>query len=320
MQKRVRDESLIRGRHRTGQYIIAGNEPCAENIRDWITRRGFEQYERAALRLKRDSKPRNKLYNFHLPEAKCTVVMKTSTPVPEYKLPRRLELALKHVLNDYNKTAFLMCRRMRLAGIPVTRPFAYWNSRRGLLDQVSYFLYEKFDPDCSLAEWYETIRQSGHDNTDELLKAAIAKAMAIVRAMHDAGFRHSDPHGGNFLVRPATRPETAAGAGAPDVERTVYCLVDYDQCSRAAIRLPPIKQFFDLRELRRTSIGGLGPHQLLNVYLDGKPSPCAHAVLEFWHRGGFNPWRWLFPQREKIHGRHLKRPPEKPGTDQTIPR
>ena len=233
--------------------------------------------------------------------------MKTCHPTPEYKWLRQFELALRQHLRDYNKTAFLGCRMMYLAEIPVARPFAYWNSRRSLFDQTSYFLYEKVASDCSLDEWCKTIRQSkgqsGHDDVAALLKAAKAKAMKIVKAMHDAGFRHGDPHGNNFLVNPPTTKKLLPS----DIEKTPYYLIDYDHCTRASVRFPPVKRFFDLRELRRISIDGVGPHQMLDVYLDDRHSRYAHAVLEFWRRGGFNPLRWIAPQRDKKRGRHLKK-------------
>ena len=301
----VKDDSLIQGRHRTGQYIISGDEACAEKLRDWITQYGFEQYERETLRFDRHGKTRNKLYSFHLPETECEVVLKTCRPAPEYKWPRRFELALRQSTADYNKAAFLGCRMMRRAGMPVARPFAYWNVRRSLLDQTSYFLYQKIVADCPLNEWCAAIRRSGRDNATELLDAAKTKAMTIVRTMHDAGYRHGDPHGWNFLVKPAL---TEGGLSPVDMQQIAYYLIDYDQCTRAMIRIPPIKRFFDLRELRRIDIDGTSAHQLLDIYLAGMRSRYAHAVLAFWRRGGFHPWRWIVPEYDKKDGRHLKEP------------
>ena len=299
----MKDKSLIRGRHDTGQYIIAGNEPCAEDIRDWILKGGFRQYEKQALRFGLRGRSKNKLYSFHLPETGCEVVMKTCHPAPEYKWPRQFELALRQYFRDYNKTAFLGCRMMYLAEIPVACPFAYWNVRRSFFDQTSYFLYQKIQSDYSLNEWCKTIRQSGYDNAADLIEAVKAKAIKVVKAMHDAGFRHSDPHGNNFLVKPVT----TASLLPCDIEKTAYYLIDYEHCTRATIQIPLIKRFFDLREFRRIHIDEAGPHQLLDIYLDGKQSRYAHAILEFWHRGGFHLWHRVAAAMRQKRSRHLKK-------------
>ena len=196
---------------------------------------------------------------------------------------------------------------MHRADIPVARPLAWWNTQRGLFDQTSYFLYEKIDADCSLNEWCNAIRQSGGNNIEDLIGAAKTKAMMIVRAMHVAGFRHSDPHGNNFLVK----LPVAKGLSLDDIEQSPYYLIDYDHCTKARVSIAPVKMFFDLKELRRVGIDGTGPHQLLDMYLDGKQSRCAHQVLAFWRRGGFYPWRWIVPEHDKKDGRHLKKPKQK---------
>ena len=281
----VSGQAILRGRYAAGRYLVAGDAP--RELVAWISGQGFARYEEETHLLRRHGRRRNRLYSFHLPAVRGDVVMKVFQIDPRYKRSRRLDLLIRRLLGkDYNRNAFLRCHAMREAGLPVARPLAYWSHKgRGLFGAKSFFLYEKIPGEQSLADLCRAVRENHGDDTERLLTVVREKVLHDVRRLHEAGFRHGDPQTINILADTPDAPSARA------IERATFTFIDYDRSARARVRVPFIKKFFDLRDLRVLYIDRFGPHQLLDAGADGKQAAIWHTVLSFWQYGGFTPWR-----------------------------
>ena len=279
------EQAILRGKYAAGRYLVAGDAP--RGLVAWIGDQGFARYEDEEHLLRRHGRRRNRLYSFHLPTAQGDVVMKVFQIDPRYKRSRRLDLLMRWLLGkDYNRNAFLRCRAMRAAGLPVARPLAYWSYKgRGLFGAKSFFLYEKIAAEQSLADLCRAVRENHGGDAERLLAGVREKVLHDVRRLHEAGFRHGDPQTINILV------DTPDAPSAREIERATLTFIDYDRCSRARVRIPFVKKFFDLRDLRVLYIDHFGPHELLDSGADGKQAAIWHTVLSFWQYGGFTPWR-----------------------------
>ena len=277
--------TITRGKYASGRYLVADDAP--PELVEWITEQKFARYEDEQHLLKRHGRRRNRLYSFHLPAARSDVVMKVFQIDPRYKRSRRIDLLIRRLLGkDYNRNAFLRCRAMRAAGLPVAKPLAYWSYKgRGLFGAKSFFLYQKIPSEQSLDDLCRAIREKDRGDAERLLACVREKVLHEIWRMHEAGFRHGDPQTINILVKAPSTPS------AREIEQATFTFIDYDRCSRAEVRVPFIKKFFDLRDLRVLYIDRFGPHELLDSGPDGKQAAIWHTVLSFWQYGGFTPWR-----------------------------
>ena len=54
-----------------------------------------------------------------------------------------------------------------------------------------------------------------------------------------------------------------------------------------------VKQFFDLRCMRRCTLGPFDQYDMLKFYLRDEYSMTWKYALSFWIHGGFNPFKWF---------------------------
>lgn len=268
---------LLTGRHPSGEYIINGETPLASSLGDWISRRAFEPFENPSYRLDTHGRPRNKLYNISIANGEGQAVMKVSSIDPSYRPMRKIELLARSLLRDYNKTAFKNAHAMFAAGMLVAEPLAFWSHRNGLWDRRSYLLYRKIESAETVSEFCKRQLRLDEVQAPQKITMLHTKVVDALRAMHRCGFRYGDPHLNNVLVHADAESEWG------------ICFVDYDKCSKAIIRWPWWKDFFDLRDI--AAIGGDkdrdAPAMFLALYCQA-PKAWQRAAVRFWSNGGFD--------------------------------
>ncbi len=199
-------------------------------------------------------------------------VIKRFSPSDNKRFGHRLDLALKSLFSSGAKRSYRGAVWLWEAGIPTIRPVAFSSCGSGF-SQVGYFIYEAIE---------EGVRVSsliGEMEEDDPERYRLIEQMAIItRRVHDAGYRHTDIVGHNFLLV------------RKDDGETMY-LIDTDKTKKAFIisRIPFFKRFFDIRCLRRLRIDNDGIRHFLRSYERGKLRKRDLRIFAFWLSGGFNP-------------------------------
>jgi len=205
------------------------------------------------------------------------VVMKVVCIHEQYNWIRRLRALLKHYLRrDANYKAFACCRRAYRQKLAAPMPIAYWQTRDSFTKVKSYFLYRYVEngmPWTEVAEKLKTNQNSDAKTHEDLLNRKIIDA---VKSLHRQGIRHGDMVAHNILI--CTQDVNWVNAKV--------CFIDYDRSSFTKLRkLKFVKQFFDLRDLRKIYINGTSPYALLDIYLGSNYHPLWKAVLMMWRLG-----------------------------------
>ena len=155
-------------------------------------------------------------------------------------------------------------------------PIAYWQTRDSFAAVKSYFLYRYVEngmPWTEVAEKLKTSQSSDAKAHEDLLKRKIIDA---VKSLHRRDIRHGDIVAHNILI--CTQDANWANAKV--------CFIDYDRSSFTKLRKPKfVKQFFDLRDLRKLYINSTSPYALLDIYLGSNYHPLWKAVLGIWRLG-----------------------------------
>lgn len=297
--KQSKSTEYVSGKYKHGEYMVAKSADNAAQLETWIRQTRFKDFECPPYRRDNPGRARNNIYIFQCPGTPKWQVMKVSHISPRYKLARRIDLFLTSLYKDYAKVSFLGAQRFYACGLPVARPLAFWTFKEGLFNKRSYFLCEKVTGEQSVYAWLKKTQADSADKAtpaNEDIITIAAKMVAVARRIHDCGLRHNDLHTGNFFLHfPAER----------DLATAELCLLDYDKSSAAKIRLPWVKQFFDLSELRGLCIRGISDTQVLTMYLGRAPSTWHLRVMKFWDNGGFSVRKRLGVAGTK-GGRHLK--------------
>ena len=77
-----------------------------------------------------------------------------------------------------------------------------------------------------------------------------------------------------------------------NLSNTKVYFIDYDRGSLTKIKYPAfIRRFFDLRDVSIMAIDDTPYWDMLRLYLGSDYHPLWVWVLNFWRRGGFNPFR-----------------------------
>lgn len=284
------------------KYIVSAEPETSAFLSEWIVSGGFIPYERSDHALNHDGgRPRNRLYEFHLPRIRREVVMKVSRIDPRYRLSRKIDLFVTGLYKDYCKVGFLGAKALYAAGLPGAEPLAFWTCRRGIFDKRSYFLYRKLPGQTSVKK---LLQKAGNEHKDCHLRLA-KKLVSIIRRIHAANLRHGDFHAGNVQVHfPSPTEASAAPASAAEIQDAAYYVLDYDKVSKVAVTTPWIKRIGDLKDLSLLTIPAVGDDELLKMYFGASPPPRWSRTFKFWRNGGFSLSKQLGATPKK-EGRHL---------------
>ena len=260
-----------------------------EELKNWVVEKKFNNYIDQKHRMQRHTRKRNKLYSFHHPIQNKEVILKVSTIDKQYPLLRRINLLLSTLFSDYNFRAFKGSIELRNIDISCAKPIAYWTESNLIFRKKSYYLYEKIQADHSLFSFSQILLEN--KNNEEVFNKLAIKTTDIIRCIHEAGFRQGDPHPGNFLV--ATPTSESSHYSIDEVSNMNMYIIDLDKFCIAKSFGHTIKRFFDLRCMRRCTLGPYNQHEMLKLYLQNEHSKVWDYVLSFWIRGGFNPYKWF---------------------------
>lgn len=285
------NKSCVKGRHKSGSYIVSAHAEEVGKVIDWIDRNEFREFEKSRHELASDGRPRNKIYTVKLSFSEHEMVMKVSHINPRYRLSRKIDLFLSSLIKNYGKISFEGALALYNCGLPVACPQAFWTSRQSFFKRKSYFLCTRLPGQQSLEQW---CRSCAADNHRRILAA---KAAAVVRNIHAHQLRHGDLHAGNFYVHFPSQNRKQKPSDAK------LFLLDYDNCSKPGIKMPWIKSILDLRDLSRLHIPGVDDRELLTMYLGKQPTAMQLWFFKYWRQGGFNVRRWIGLPPKKA-GRH----------------
>lgn len=274
-----------------GVVSLSPNIENKEAIIKWIIENKFNSFTKQEYRMQRHTRKRNKLYSFQHPIQNTEVILKVSSIDKQYPLLRRVNLILSTLFSDYNFRAFKGSIELRNIDISCANPIAYWTQSYSIFKKKSYYLYEKINADHSLFSFSQTLLQKDRINNDEIFHRLAAKTTDIIRLIHNAGFRQGDPHPGNFLI--ATHESESKHLSIDEINSMRMFIIDLDKFCRAKPFGRTIKRFFDLRCMRRCTLGPYNQHEMLKLYLLDEYSSAWGYVLSFWIRGGFNPYKWF---------------------------
>lgn len=275
-----------------GVFSLPPDITNKEDLKTWIIEREFDIYVDEKYRMKRHTRKRNKLYSFIHPTFNKEVVLKVSNIDKQYNFLRRINLLISTFFSDYNLRAFNGSIQLKNIGINCANPVAYWTeSSSSIFSKKSYYMYEKIHASHSLHSFSEELLRENKNANDELIAQLANKTVAIVRHIHKAGFRQGDPHPGNFLVSPPT--QNISKLNIDELSNMSMFMIDLDKFCKAKPLGQTLKRFFDLRCMRRCTLGPYNQHDMLKFYLRDEYSTTWKNVLSFWIRGGFNPFKWF---------------------------
>ena len=152
-------------------------------------------------------------------------------------------------------------------------------------------MYEKVQAEHSLFSFTELLSRDDYIRSQEIYKQLAEKTVNIIKRIHEAGFRQGDPHPGNFLV--TTSDQYSVDANQFNMKNIQMHIIDLDKFSIAKPFGKTIKRFFDLRCMRRCTLGPFNQTDMLKLYLKDDYSRTWDMVVQFWMRGGFNPYKWF---------------------------
>lgn len=261
-------------------------------LKIWVTERKFDSYTTDRYRMNRHTRKRNKLYSFTHPAYNKEVVLKVSSIDNQYNLFRRINLLVSTFFSDYNFRAFNGSIQLNNIGVNCAKPVAYWTeSTNSIFRKKSYYMYEKINASHSLHSFSLELSHDKNNTNNELFSQLANKTVGIVRAIHNAGFRQGDPHPGNFLVSPPKK--NFSKLKAEELSQIEMFMIDLDKFSKAKTSSLTLKRFFDLRCMRRCTLGPYDQYDMLKFYLREEYSLIWKYVLGFWIHGGFNPFKWI---------------------------
>ena len=292
---KIKKQKILFSDNKTGQYALASDIVSKKELFDWISSKEFTNYVNENQRLQRHTRKRNRLYSFQHPILKKEVILKVSQIDKKYRLYRRLNLYISTLFNDYNFRAFSGANQLKQNNISCANPIAYWTEKGLFLTEKSYYLYEKVQAEHSVHSFIESLRESSIQNLDELVTCLATRITAIVRQIHQAGLRQGDPHPGNFLIDLPNK-DTISVAELDNAELTI---IDLDKFETSKALGKTLKLFFDIRCLRRCTLGKYDQYEMLKFYMQDNYSLKWKRVLWFWMQGGFNPSKWFRPAKKR---------------------
>ncbi|NNC68095.1 MAG: hypothetical protein HKN83_08690 [Gammaproteobacteria bacterium] len=274
-----------------GMFSLPPNTELKENLKTWVIERKFDSYVDEKYRMMRHTRKRNKLYSFNHPISNTEVVLKVSTIGKQYNLLRRINLLISTFLSDYNFRAFKGSIQLKIIGVNCTNPLAYWTESNSLFRKKSYYMYEKIHASHSLFSMSQKLLLENNKTNDERFIQLANKTTDIIRHIHKAGFRQGDPHPGNFLISPVT--QNFSKLSINEIKHMDMFIIDLDKFCKAKPLGRTLKRFFDLRCMRRCTLGPYNQYDMLKFYLQDEYSAVWKNVLRFWIYGGFNPFKWF---------------------------
>ena len=275
-----------------GVFSLPPDITHKEELKTWVTERKFDSYVDEKYRMKRHTRKRNKLYSFIHPVSGKEVILKVSKIDKQYNFLRRINLLVSTFFSDYNSRAFNGSIQLKNIGINCANPVAYWTEySNSLFRRKSYFMYEKIHASHSLFSFTQELLLENNKTNDELLIHLANKTINIIQHIHKAGFRQGDPHPGNFLISPPS--QNINNLSINEINHMDMFIIDLDKFCKAKPLGRTLKRFFDLRCMRRCTLGPYNQYDMLKFYLQDEYSAIWDNVLRFWIRGGFNPFKWL---------------------------
>lgn len=295
----INKQKILFSDNKTGQYTLAQGIVAENELLDWIRDGEFNKYTNEKYRLHRHTRKRNKLYSFRHPILNKEVILKISQIDKSYKLYRRLNLHASTLFNDYNFRAFSGANQLKQHNISCAKPIAYWNEKGMFLTEKSFYLYEKVQAEHSVHSFIENIKTENLPNLDELVTCLAIRISSIVRQIHQAGLRQGDPHPGNFLIdMPKCLPENNA-ISVSEISAATLSIIDLDKFETSNTLSKKLKLFYDIRCLRRCTVGRYDQYEMLKFYMQNEYSSIWKSVLWFWMHGGFNPSKWFKPAKKR---------------------
>ncbi len=274
-----------------GIYAIAPDVLIKPELLNWIKEKKFNDFTGQIFQMHRHTRKRNKLYSFDHPIINTDVILKVSIIDRQYKFSRRLNLHISTLFKDYNFCAFKGAFLLRNIGIKCAKPIAYWTESNFFLQNKSYYLYEKIHTNHSLHSLANELSKSETNDKNSIFELLANKITSITRNIHNAGFRQGDPHPGNFLIK---LPDiNIKYLTMEDINKAEIFIIDLDKFSIAKPLGKTVKRFFDIRCMRRCTLGPFNQDAMLKFYLQDDYSKIWSLVLKFWIRGGFNIFKWF---------------------------
>lgn len=274
-----------------GICIIAPKVSHYSELIDWIEKKYFTGQETKNNRLAKHTRKRNKLYSFEHTILRTEVILKTSKVDKQYKFFRRLNLYISIFFNDYNLRAFKGACILKDKGFSCATPIAYWQELEGFFNRKSYYLYEKIHADDSVYSFSQKLNSLNLTSSSELFDELACKVASIVRKIHDAGYRQGDPHPGNFLL--SLNHKNNNELDRSSIKNSKIYIIDLDKFNQPIYCGALIKRFFDLKCMRRCTLGPFNQDDMLKYYLQSEYSKFWSMVLKFWINGGFNIIKWV---------------------------
>jgi len=228
---------------------------------------------------------------FYHPISNTEVVLKVSTIDKQYNFLRRINLLISTFLSDYNFRAFKGSIQLKKIGVNCANPIAYWTESNSLFRKTSYYMYDKIHASHSLFSMSQELLLESNKINDERFIQLANKTTDIIRHIHNSGFRQGDPHPGNFLMSSVTR--NFSNLSIDEINHMDMFIIDLDKFCKAKPLGRFLKRFFDLRCMRRCTLGPYNQYDMLKFYLQDEYSAFWNNVLRFWIHGGFNPFKWL---------------------------
>ena len=262
-------------------YLIAMSSVSllqSKTLKEWIESNCFKQYETPEYMVSSPRKrPHNRLYSFVLPATDYRVVMKVTHISRHYNRIRRLRALIKHYLRrDANYKAFQCCRYAHQHKLAAPMPLAYWQKRDSFVRVKSYFLYRYVENSTPWPEVSNKLKESEDGESQQHKEVLKKKIIDAVRCLHRAGVRHGDMTAHNILI---------SAHGTDWAQAKVY-FIDYDRSTIVGFTKPAfLKQFFDLRDMRKIYIDDASPYDLLSIYLVDDYHPLWRIALAFWRLG-----------------------------------
>lgn len=296
---------IISGYHRRGRYLVTTYTQRPRELVEWIKQCHYLNAASPTACINAYGRAKNRLYELQISQHPHAVVMKVSSADRRYQWRRRIELHIRQWFKDYNRTAFRGCVALYKKGLPVAVPLAWWQHREGLRIK-SYFLYQKIDADTSLSRMIAPPSPATEQSPEivstlspDVFRALAKKVAHSIRDIHAAGWRHGDPHPGNFLTNQPRELNTDSAEAM-----TLYP-VDYDHCVPVRIRAPSIRRFFNLKCLMHIRLLYVSDEDMLAYYFGRPASRFELKTLAFWRNGGISLSRrsraWRSPRPRGAH-------------------
>ena len=273
-----------------GTFAVSPEYISEKKLIRWVLDKEFYKYVGDKYKMNLHTRKRNKLYSFKHPLLDKEVILKVSNINNQYSFQRRLNLLLSTFFSDYNFRAFKGAILLKDIGVDCANPILYWTESGFLYKKISYYMYEKIHADHSLFSFSENL-SNNNSHSNAVYKKLAEKTVNIIKQIHNAGFRQGDPHPGNFLISSPT--ENFDSVGVEEINNIKMYIIDLDKFSVSKPVGKKLKRFFDLRCMRRCTLGTFDQIDMLKIYLQDEYSYCWKFILRFWMRGGFNPVKWF---------------------------